>query len=169
MSPFSYARAMVTPALIGLMLSLERRLASFGVIAAPFFTATESLLTQMLPPSILVWMPASLNSLRTGPAGRLVFPGGKVDLVLVESEEELEGVVRGEDQSILAGQVREQLVGVLDAGLLKAEYGQGVLDHVDFGVAPQRLPDRHQLARPHFREIGHREDRVLLREPRDIL
>src|SRR5579863_9069577 len=97
------------------MLSLERRLASFGVIVPPSFTATESLLTQMLPPSILVGIPASLNSLRTGPAGRLVFPAGtmmssgavspalgKEDLALVEGQEELEGVVGGEYQSVLS-------------------------------------------------------------------
>src|SRR5712692_9126645 len=69
---------MVIPALIGLMFSFEKRLASFGVITVPFLAATESLLTQMLPPSILVGTPASLNSLRTGPAGRLVLPAGMI-------------------------------------------------------------------------------------------
>ncbi len=69
---------MESPALIGLIPSFERRLASFGEITLPFFTATESLLTQTLPASIFVGIPASLNSLSTGPAGRPVFPAGTI-------------------------------------------------------------------------------------------
>src|SRR5438445_4518924 len=78
MSPFSKPRAIERPARIGLIPSFERRLASFGEIMLPFFTATESLFTQTLPASIFVGIPASLNSLRTGPAGRLVFPAGTI-------------------------------------------------------------------------------------------
>ena len=61
--------AIERPARMGLIPSLESRLASFGDISVPAFAATESFTTQMLPDSILVWIPASLNSLSTGPAG----------------------------------------------------------------------------------------------------
>src|ERR1700688_2976863 len=66
--PLSYARAIERPARIGLIPSFERRLASFGDIGVPALAATESFTIQMLPDSILVGMPASLNSLSTGPA-----------------------------------------------------------------------------------------------------
>ena len=58
------------------MPSFKSRLASLGDIWVPAFAATESFTIQMLPDSILVGMPASLNSLRTGPAGCPVFPAG---------------------------------------------------------------------------------------------
>ena len=61
---------------MGLIPSLERRLASFGEIWVPAFAATESFTIQMLPDSILVGTPASRNSLRTGPAGWPVLPAG---------------------------------------------------------------------------------------------
>ena len=74
--PLSYASAIERPARIGLIPSFERRLASFGDMGLPAFAATESFTIQMLPDSILVGMPASLNSESTGPAGCPVLPAG---------------------------------------------------------------------------------------------
>src|SRR5207249_7399309 len=69
MVPLSYAVDRVRPASIGLSPSLESTEAIFGVMRSPLLATTESLATQMLPPSILVWTLISPNSLITGPGG----------------------------------------------------------------------------------------------------
>src|SRR2546425_1071548 len=69
MVPLSYAVDKVSPASIGFSPSLESTEAIFGVIRSPLLATTESLATQMLPPSILVWTLISPNSLITGPGG----------------------------------------------------------------------------------------------------
>src|ERR687888_1598529 len=64
------------PASIGLMLSLLINEASFRDMTAPDCATIVSLVTQMLPCSILVGILASLNSESTGPGVMPVFPAG---------------------------------------------------------------------------------------------
>jgi hypothetical protein len=55
---------------------LDNKDASFGDITSPGSATIVSLVTQILPPSIFVITLLSLNSLRTGPGARPVFPAG---------------------------------------------------------------------------------------------
>ena len=152
-------------------------------MTVPGFATTESLTTWMLPASILVVMPASLNSLRTGPACWPVFPAGttmsvgamspalaaRLTLFFSRRRKSLNGSSFEKISAFCPSRCFRSSSAFLIPALLEPEDRELVLDHDDLRVAPEDLPHGHQLGRPHLRELGDCEDRVGLCELCDAL